>query len=74
MSKHDVEQESQAGTEDPAILLRELISQQGVGPVEDLNELSDLWPTDDDPDLLLLHVLEERAARRGIQIESDEIK
>jgi hypothetical protein len=37
--------------------------------VNDLDEISDLWPADDDPDELLNHILtgrkERRALRRG---------
>ena len=44
--------------------LAELAEAQGVGPVEDLEGIAALWPSDDDPDELLDHVLAERAARR----------
>ena len=44
--------------------LAELAEAQGVGPVEDLEGIAALWPSDDDPDELLDHVLTERAARR----------
>ena len=44
--------------------LTELAETQGVGPVEDLEGIAALWPSDDDPDELLDHVLAERAARR----------
>ena len=33
-----------------ARLLQQLIEQQGVKPINDLNELSALWPADDEPD------------------------
>ena len=45
--------------------LEELAEQQGVSQVEDLDELSALWPVDDDPDEFLRHLLAERAARRA---------
>ena len=44
--------------------LSELAKAQGVGPVEDLEGIVALWPSDDDPDELLEHLLAERAARR----------
>jgi len=47
-----------------AISLEELIKQQGVSAASDLDEISSLWPADDDPDKLLHHVLHERAQRR----------
>ena len=46
-----------------ARLLQQLIDQQGVKPINDLNELSALWPADDEPDELLVFLLSERAAR-----------
>lgn len=48
MSKQDIEQEVIA--EGAAIVLDELIQQQGVVPVSNLDEISDLWLGDDDPD------------------------
>lgn len=49
--------------------LDELVALQGVQPVEDLDQISALWPVDDDPDRMLAHILEERSARRGIARE-----
>jgi hypothetical protein len=46
--------------------LEELAEQQGVTPVEDLQEVAQLWPVDDDPDQLLRFILEERRARRQV--------
>jgi len=46
--------------------LDELAEQQGVSAVPDLDEISALWPADDDPDELLQHVLHEREARRTL--------
>ena len=46
--------------------LTELANAQGVGPVEDPEDIAALWPSDDDPDELLDHLLAERAARRGV--------
>ncbi len=51
--------------ESPSI--EELAEQQGVTPVDDLQELANLWPVDDDPDELLRFILEERRARRAIR-------
>lgn len=52
-------------------LLSQLIEQQQVSPVNDLDELSRLWPADDDPDLLLEYVLNERTERRKLEREQD---
>ncbi len=46
--------------------LEKLAEMQGVQPVGDLDEISALWPVDDDPDQMLAHILEERASRRGL--------
>lgn len=48
-------------TIDPALKL--LIEQQGVKPITDLNQLSALWPADDEPDDLLAFILAERNER-----------
>lgn len=72
MSKHDIEHDVIA--EDAAIALDELIQQQGVAPVSNLDELSDLWPGDDDPDHLMRYVLEERAERRRLPSESEHVQ
>ena len=50
----------------PPLSLTELAEAQGVAPVEDLEGLAALWPSDDDPDEMLAHVLAERAARRRV--------
>lgn len=52
-------------------LLTDLIKQQQVSPVNNLDELSTLWPADDDPDLLLQYVLNERIARRQLDTERE---
>ena len=49
-----------------SLSLDELAEQQGVEAVSDLDEISALWPVDDDPDELLRHVLHEREARRAL--------
>jgi len=46
--------------------LEELAEQQGVSAVSDLDEISALWPVDDDPDQLLYHILVERGERRKL--------
>lgn len=48
-----------------SIPLEELAQQQRVTPVEDLDELSDLWPVDDDPDKLLRYIRAEGSDRRS---------
>ncbi len=50
-----------------SISLEELAEQQGVSAASDLDEISALWPADDDPDQLLDHILRERTERRGLQ-------
>ena len=37
--------------------LNRLIAEQGVMPIDDLDELAALWPADDDPDALMNFVL-----------------
>lgn len=49
--------------------LEELAELQGVQPADDLDQISALWPVDDDPDRMLAHILEERSARHGIARE-----
>ena len=44
--------------------LTDLARVQDVGPVDDLESVAALWPTDDDSDDLLAHLLIERAVRR----------
>ena len=46
--------------------LDELAEQQGVSAVDDLDEIADLWPADDDPDALMHYVLAERSERRSL--------
>ena len=53
-----------------SLSLSELAEAQGIAPVDDLEALAALWPSDDDPDELLAHVLADRAARRRM-VRSD---
>ena len=53
-----------------SLSLTELAEAQGTAPVDDLEALAALWPSDDDPDELLAHVLADRSARRQVA-ESD---
>jgi hypothetical protein len=46
--------------------LQELAEQQQVCPIEDLDELSGLWPMEDDPDELFRYIAAERAERRRL--------
>ena len=50
--------------------LDELAAQQGILPVSDLDEISALWPADDDADELLNHLQREREARRSVAREN----
>jgi len=45
-----------------SLSLEELAEQQKVSPVENLDEISALWPVDDDPDKLMDHILADRSA------------
>ena len=56
-----------------AMSLDELAEQQGVSPVSDLDEISALWPVDDNPDDLLHHTLHERRARRKLMEGGDQV-
>lgn len=49
-----------------SVSLEELAEQQGVSSVSDIDEISALWPVDDDPDDLIRHILHEREARRTL--------
>jgi hypothetical protein len=49
-----------------SLSLDKLAEQQGVEAVSDLDEISALWPVDDDPDEFLQHILQEREARRRL--------
>ena len=46
------------------ISLDELAEQQGITAIQNLEEISELWPVDDDPDEFLRFILNERQARR----------
>jgi hypothetical protein len=50
-----------------SIPLEELAEQQGESVAYDLDQISTLWPADDDPDQLLHHILRDRMERRGLQ-------
>lgn len=54
-----------------SMTLDELADLQGVSAVDDLDQLSALWPVDDDPDELLHHVLHERGALHPARACSD---
>jgi hypothetical protein len=49
-----------------SIPLGELAEHQGVAAAYDLDQISTLWPADDDPDELLNHILVERTERRKL--------
>jgi len=46
-----------------SLSLDELAKLQGVEPVSNLDEISNLWPADDDPDELMHFVVAERHER-----------
>jgi hypothetical protein len=51
--------------------LEELAEEQGIMTVADIDEISEYWPVDDDPDDLLAFVLHERGERRRIRAGGD---
>lgn len=67
MTKQDITQHEEVA------LLNELIEQQQVSPINNLDELSQLWPADDDPDNLFEYVLHERIERRLLDKERERI-
>jgi hypothetical protein len=73
MSKLNIDKEDTT-EEDASVVLRSLIEEQEVSPIHELELLSDLWPADDDPDLLLNFVLEERTERRRLHVEREQSK
>jgi len=70
MSKLNIDKEDTTA-EEASVVLRSLIEEQEVSPIHELELLSDLWPADDDPDLLLNFVLEERTERRRLHVERE---
>jgi hypothetical protein len=67
MSKQDTIEKEETS------LLNDLIEQQHVSPIDNLDEISTLWPADDDPDLLLKYVLNERIERRQLNTKRERI-
>jgi hypothetical protein len=54
--------------------LGRLIAEQGITPIDDLDELASLWPADDDPEALMNYVLSERQARLQLNAEDRQTK
>lgn len=50
-------------------VLSRLIAEQGVTPIDDLDQLAALSPADDDPDTLMNFVLSEQQARVQLKPE-----
>jgi hypothetical protein len=50
-----------------SVSLEELAEQQQVLPVQNLDEFSELWPVEDDPDELLRYIAAERAEQRRLK-------
>ena len=71
MNTQDAKQKDVSSDEATGFLYR-LIEQQGLSPVDNLDEISNLWPVDDDPDLLLEHILTDRADRRRLSTEREQ--
>ncbi len=55
----------QPESSEPSVSVDELARQQGVGPVQNIDEIAALWPVDDDPDAMLKFILDERSQRRA---------
>lgn len=55
MSNNLIKQD--AAQDEVSARLDELIEEQRVSPIANLDEVSQLWPADDDPDLLLEYLL-----------------
>lgn len=72
MSKVDTPEKEVA--ENAQDVLSRLIAEQGVTPIDDLDQLAALWPADDDPDALMNFVLSERQARRQLNAEDQRSK
>lgn len=73
MSKVDTPEKGEADQKAEYTLSR-LIAEQGVTPVDDLDQLAALWPADDDPDDLMNFVLSERHARVRLDAEDQQSK
>ena len=72
MSKQDINQNDAVAQVEP-LSLDDLIEQQQVFPIYDIDEISSLWPADDDPNLLLDFVLNDRIERRRLITERERI-
>jgi len=68
MSRVNAPEKNEIG-QNAEFVLSQLIAEQGISPINDLNELAALWPADDDPDALMNFVLKERQARRQLTDE-----
>ena len=73
MSKVDAQQVDEV-TEKAEETIDRLVAEQGVTPIDDLDELAALWPADDDPDALMNYVLSERQARLQLNAEDQQTK
>ena len=73
MSKVDAPQKDEVA-ENAEYALSRLIAEQGITPIDDLDELAALWPADDDPDALMNYVLSERQARLQLNAEDHQSK
>jgi hypothetical protein len=73
MSKVDAQQEDEVAEKAEDTIDR-LIAEQGVTPIDDLDQLAALWPADDDPDALMNFVLSERQARVQLDAEDQQSK
>lgn len=73
MSKIDTPEKDEVAGRAEYTLSR-LIAEQGVTPIDDLDQLAALWPADDDPDALMNFVLSERQARLDLKPEDHQSK
>lgn len=73
MSRVDAPEKDEVAQKAEDTLVR-LIAEQGVTPIDDLDQLAALWPADDDPDALMNFVLSERQARVQLNAEDQQSK
>ena len=71
MGKVDAPQKDEVAEKAEDTLGR-LVAEQGVTPIDDLDQLAALWPADDDPDALIRFVLSERQAR--LQLDAKDLQ
>lgn len=54
-----------------SMTLEALAEQQGISENQNIDEIGELWPIDDDPEEILQHILADRQARRDSSIDGN---